>query len=88
MNNKELANFLQISEQALYKWKKNRPNLWKIANFYKEHINNSLENKNEKTKLLFSLFEKLTNEEQEYYLTDMKARLLKKEIDKNQYIKG
>jgi len=31
MNNKELAKFLDITEQGLYKWKKSRPNLYKIV---------------------------------------------------------
>lgn len=81
MNNKELAKFLDISEQAFYKWKENRPNLYKIALFYKDSINNSLDSKDEKTKLLLSYFENLNEKEKEYYLQDMKTRILKKEID-------
>jgi len=81
MNNKELANFLDISEQAFYKWKKNRPNLYKIAIFYKESINNSLEDEDEETKLLFSYFKKLNQKEKEFYLQDIKTRILRKELD-------
>jgi len=36
MNNKELAKFLDITEQGLYKWKKSRPNLYKIVMEWKE----------------------------------------------------
>jgi len=82
MNNKELAKFLDISEQALYKWRENRPNLWKIAIFYKNSINNSLGNKDEKTKLLLSNFEKLNDEEKEYYIQVIKTRVLKNKLDK------
>lgn len=81
MNNKELAKFLDISEQALYKWRKERPNLYKIAMFYKEKLNDSLGEIDEKTKLLLSHFERLTDKEKEYYLSDIQTRLLKKEID-------
>ena len=82
MNNKELAQFLDISEQALYKWRKERPNLYKVAMFYKEKLNDSLGEIDEKTKLLLSYFENLTEKEKDYYLCDMQTRLLKKEIDK------
>jgi len=81
MNNKELANFLDISEQAFYKWRKNRPNLYKIAIFYKDSINNSLGNKDEETKLLLSYFDKLNIKEKEFYIQDIKTRILKKELD-------
>lgn len=81
MNNKELAKFLDISEQALYKWRKQRENLYKIAMFYKESINNDLVGKDEKTKLLFTYFEKMNEKEKDYYLSDMQTRILKKEIE-------
>lgn len=81
MNNKELAQFLDISEQALYKWRKERPNLYKIAMFYKEHLNNSLVELDENTKLLLTYFEKLNDKEKEYFLCEMNARILKKELD-------
>lgn len=81
MNNKELAQFLDISEQALYKWRKERPNLYKIAMFYKERLNDSLGEIDEKTQLLLSYFERLSEKEKEYYLSDIHTRLLKKEID-------
>lgn len=81
MNNKELAQFLDISEQALYKWRKERPNLYKIAMFYKEKLNDSLGELDNKTKLLLSYFEQLNEKEKEYYLSDMQTRLLKKELD-------
>ncbi len=81
MNNKELANFLDISEQAFYKWRKNRPSLYKIAIFYKDSVNNSLANKDNETKLLLSYFDKLNIKEKEFYLQDMKTRILKKELD-------
>lgn len=81
MNNKELAQFLDISEQALYKWRKERPNLYKIAMFYKEKLNDSLGEIDEKTKLLLRYFEKLNEKEKEYYLSDMQTRILKKELE-------
>jgi len=81
LNNKELAQFLDISEQALYKWRKERPNLYKIAMFYKEKLNDSLGEIDEKTKLLLRYFEKLNEKEKEYYLSDMQTRILKKELE-------
>lgn len=76
-----MAQFLDISEQALYKWRKERPNLYKIAMFYKEKLNDSLGELDNKTKLLLSYFEQLNEKEKEYYLSDMQTRLLKKELD-------
>lgn len=76
-----MAQFLDISEQALYKWRKERPNLYKIAMFYKEKLNDSLRELDDKTKLLLSYFDHLNEKEKEYYLSDMQTRLLKKELD-------
>lgn len=81
MNNKELAKFLDISEQALYKWRKERPNLYKIAMYYKDQLNNSLGDIDENTKLLLTYFEKLNDKEKEYFLCEMNTRILKKELD-------
>lgn len=81
MNNKELAKFIDISEQALYKWRKERPNLYKIAMFYKDNINNTLVEQDDKTKLLFSYFERLNDKEKDYYISDIQTRILKKELD-------
>lgn len=62
MTNKSLADFIGITEQALYKWRKERPNLFAIAMFYKEHFNNiDNDNIDLKNPSLKKVFDKISN---------------------------
>ena len=72
MNKKEIAKILEIELRTLYNWEKTRPKLYKfiIKAFEKENIEN--ENNSE----ILEIFSKLN--EKEFYLLDMKARILKK----------
>ena len=65
MEKKEIANLLEIELRTLYNWEKNRPTLYK---FIVENIDKSVE-KNSKFDELKEYFEKLTEKEQEFYLT-------------------
>lgn len=77
MNKKEIAKILEIEIRTLYNWEKTRPKLYKfiIKAFEKENIEN--ENNSE----ILEIFSKLNEKEKEFYLLDMKARILKKEIE-------
>lgn len=66
----KIAKELKIGISTLYQWKKTRPELYEYL------IRNSEIQKNEITEL----FELLEKEEQEMYLTEMKARILRKKL--------
>ncbi|WP_297939880.1 TetR/AcrR family transcriptional regulator [Campylobacter showae] len=76
MEKKEIANLLEIELRTLYNWEKNRPTLYK---FIVENIDKSIE-KNSKFDELKEYFEKLTEKEQEFYLSNIKITVLKKEL--------
>lgn len=77
MEKKEIANLLEIELRTLYNWEKNRPTLYK---FIVENIDKSIE-KNSKFDELKEYFEKLTEKEQEFYLSNIKITVLKKELE-------
>lgn len=88
MNIKEYCKFLGISEPTIYNWKKEKPNLYDIVMQYKKEKIDIKKNQNELKlfnenlqKELLNLFEKLNEKEKKYYITDIKARILKKEIE-------
>ena len=78
MEKKEIAKILEIELRTLYNWEKNRPKLYK---FIVENINKSYEN-NSKDNEIKEYFEKLSEKEQEYYLSSIKIAVLKKELGK------
>ncbi|ORI07779.1 hypothetical protein A3835_04585 [Campylobacter concisus] len=83
MTNAEIAKKLKIAEKTIYNWRKNRKELFEVI----ENGLNSKKNKeslyvNDTYKELIQLFEKLSEQEIQYYILDIKTRILKKEIDK------
>ena len=78
MEKKEIANLLEIELRTLYNWEKSRP---KLYNFIMENINSKQENTS-KIDELKKYFEKLSDIEQEYYLSSLKVKVLEKEINK------
>ena len=83
MTNAEIAKKLKIAEKTIYNWRKNRKDLFEVI----ENGLNSKKNKenlyvNDTYKELIQLFEKLSEQEIQYYILDIKTRILKKEIDK------
>ncbi|WP_235044412.1 hypothetical protein, partial [Campylobacter concisus] len=76
MNKREVAEFIGKDIKTIYNWEKNNPNLYKILEFYFQKESEI----NPKHKELIELFDKLSEIEQEFYLSDIKARILKKEI--------
>lgn len=78
MEKKELAKIINKDIKTLYNWEKTNPNLYNALNdYFSKKENNPIETK------LLELFEKLNEKEKNFYLADMEARILKKEIDWN-----
>jgi hypothetical protein len=84
MTNAEIAKKLKIAEKTIYNWRKNRKELFEILELgiKIQESQKNIEYVNNTYKELINLYEKLNEKEQEYYITDIKARILKKEIDK------
>jgi len=78
MEKKEIANLFEIELRTLYNWEKSRP---KLYNFIMENINSKQENTS-KIDELKKYFEKLSDIEQEYFLSSLKVKVLEKEINK------
>lgn len=78
MEKKEIANLLEIELRTLYNWEKSRP---KLYNFIIENIDKQQETTS-KINELEKYFEKLSEIEQEYYLSSLKVKVLEKEINK------
>lgn len=83
MEKKEIANLLDIELRTLYNWEKSRP---KLYNFIIENIKDKQEN-NSKTDELKKYFEKLSEIEQEYFLSRLKVKVLEKEIKQTETYK-
>lgn len=75
----DFCKFLGISTPTIYNWKKEKPNLYKIVMNYKEEKLNSL---NKEEQEILKLFKELNQQESEYYISDIKTRILKRELDK------
>ena len=83
MEKKEIANLLEIELRTLYNWEKSRP---KLYNFIMENINSTQENTS-KTDELKKYFEKISEKEQEYFLSSLKVKVLEKEIKQTETYK-
>lgn len=83
MEKKEIANLLDIELRTLYNWEKSRP---KLYNFIIENIEDKQENTS-KTDELKKYFEKLSEIEQEYFLSSLKVKVLEKEIKQTETYK-
>lgn len=80
MNNKEFCEKLNISEPTLYNWKRDKPLLYKIIMEYK---NNNLDKNKDLSEIdeLLKYFNDLSILEKEYYLSEIKAKVLKRKIE-------
>lgn len=83
MEKREIANLLEIELRTLYNWEKSRP---KLYNFIMENINSTQENTS-KIDELKKYFEKLSDIEQEYFLSSLKVKVLEKEIKQTETYK-
>lgn len=77
MNKKELAVRLDISLATLYNWEKSKPELIKLINLgLKVENNENTEDENDIKKY----YKELTKEEQDMYLFEIKARVMRKKL--------
>jgi sensory box/GGDEF domain/HD domain protein len=76
MDKKEIAKIIKKDVKTLYNWEKQNPTLYKIVNDYL-----SEKTKDPQETELLELFQKLNEKEKEYYIADMKLRVLKKELE-------
>lgn len=77
----EIANKLNIARKTVFNWRNNRKELYSVIlkGLEKDNsVNNTL---NKKTDELIKLLEKLSNEEKEMYIYEIKARILRKELE-------
>lgn len=65
MNNKELTEYLGISEPTIYSWKKHKKNLYNIVMEWKSGNFNNLSSDEEK---LLKIFKSLNEKQQKYFL--------------------
>ena len=78
MNKKELAIRLDVSLATLYNWEKTKPELIKLVNLgLKDEL--AIENEEEN---INTYYKQLTKEEQEMYLAEMKAIVMRRKLKK------
>lgn len=78
MTIRELCSYLNITTPTLYNWKKDKPNLYKIVMDFKENNDNDLDKKEQ---ILLKLFRQLENLEQDFYISEINTRILKRKIE-------
>ncbi|QKF91758.1 TetR/AcrR family transcriptional regulator [Campylobacter sp. CCUG 57310] len=76
MDKKEIAKIIKKDVKTLYNWEKQNPTLYKIVSEYL-----SQKEKDPQETELMELFHKLNEKEKEYYIADMRLRILKKEVE-------
>lgn len=79
MTIRELCKYISITTPTIYNWKKEKPNLYKIIMDFNHHQNIGTDKKEQE---LLKLFRQLNKQEQKYYISEIKTRVLKREIDK------
>ena len=84
MKTSEIAQKLDVAIKTIYNWKENRPKLYEVIEkglgIKKSNVNIT---QDKETKEIKKLLEKLEKKEKIMYIHEIKARILKKEIDKN-----
>lgn len=78
MTIRELCDYIGITTPTYYNWKKEKPNLYKLVNDFNQNLENNLDTKEQE---FIKLFRQLNEKEQQYYISDINARILKKEIE-------
>ena len=80
MTQKEIARIIGKSEQTLINWRNKYPKLYEaVINYYNSNENNF--NISNQEKELLEYFKQLSEEEKELYISEMKARILRKKLD-------
>ena len=82
MTNLEISKKLNIAEKTVYNWRKNRPELIKVVEQGLK-INNQYVNitGTKEEREIFDLLSKLNEKEKKLYIYEIKARILRKELD-------
>ena len=78
MEKKELAVRMKISLATIYNWEKTKPELMKLVKLGIKYEEGTTEKENE----INILFNQLDEDEKEMYLAEIKARVLRKKINK------
>ena len=79
MTIREICEYINITTPTLYNWKKEKPNLYKIIMDFNQIQSIELDKKEQE---ILKLFRQISEKEQEYYISEIKTRILKKEIEK------
>ncbi len=83
MKPEEIAKRIKVAVKTVYNWQKQRPELYEVIKkglgINDKNVNITID---KKSKEIMELIKKLNEKEKDYYIFDMKARILKKEIDK------
>lgn len=79
MTIREICEYINITTPTLYNWKKEKPNLYKIIMDFNEIQSIELDKKEQE---LLKLFRQINEKEKDYYISEIKTRILKKEIEK------
>jgi len=78
MDKKLLADEMNVPLSTVYSWEKSKPKLMELVKLGLKYKEGTKKEENE----VLHYYEKLSNNEQEMYLAEMKARVLRKELDK------
>lgn len=76
MDKKSLARRINVSIPTLYNWEKTKPELIKLINLGLKYESGEME-QNE----ILKYFDELEKIEQEFYLSEIKAKVLKRKIN-------
>lgn len=78
MTIRELCDYFSITTPTYYNWKREKPNLFKLINDFNQKNENNLDNVEQE---YIKLFRQLNEKEQQYYISEIKTRILKKELE-------
>lgn len=76
MDKKQIAKRIKVSLATMYNWEKTKPELIKLIEYGLKYESGEIE-QNE----ILKYFEKLKKIEQEFYLSEIKAKVLKRELE-------
>lgn len=77
MDKKRIAKRINVSLGTLYNWEKTKPELIKLISYGLKYERNEIE-----TNEISKYFEQLEKIEQEFYLSEIKANVLRKKLRK------
>ena len=78
MTIRELCDYFGITTPTYYKRKKEKPNLFELINNFNKETTNNLDNTEQE---YIKLFKQLNEKEKQYYISEIKTRIIKKELE-------